>query len=110
MQCSTSPVAAITESAVANTAVGGALAGEPSAFPPLALGSTDVHLLGQLTIEALCSGNQIVPKMIPSFQMPELSVSYSLEIGIRPRNGTVKEAFKHLWGGGLIEVVVESRE
>ncbi|GFZ50340.1 hypothetical protein JCM24511_08097 [Saitozyma sp. JCM 24511] len=97
------------ESAVANTTVGAALVAEPSAFTPLALGSTDVHLLGQLTIEARCGGNKIVPKMIQSFQTPELSVSYSLEIGIRPRNGTVKEAFKHVWGGGLIEVVVGSR-
>jgi hypothetical protein len=116
MQRSASAVAATPESAVVNTTtpppalVGPALAAEPSPFAPLAAGSTDVHLLGQLTIETRYGGNEIVRDMVQSFQTPELSVSYGLEISIWPRNSTVKEAFKHVWGAGLIEVVVGLRE
>jgi hypothetical protein len=46
---------------------------------------------------------------MPSFQTPELGVSYVLEIGISPKKGAVKEAFNHVWGGGLIEVVLGPR-
>jgi hypothetical protein len=115
MQSSGSAVAAIPESAADNTTapipavVGTALAAEPSAFIPLALGLTDVHLLGQLTIESRYGRNEIVRKMVQSFQTPELSVSYRIAIGIHPRNGTLKEDFnqsgavassRSLWGRG----------
>lgn len=40
---------------------------------------------------------------------PEIGITYVLEVGIQPNTGSVKEAFKHVWGGGLIEVVLGSR-
>ncbi|RSH94149.1 hypothetical protein EHS25_003952 [Saitozyma podzolica] len=79
---------------------------DPFPFTPLALGCSDVHLLGQLTINSPFGGTEIVRKMIQSFQTPALMVSYIIEIGIRPRKGAVKEAFKHVRGGGVIEVVL----
>jgi hypothetical protein len=100
---STSPTAA------ADGAGGTTNPSDPSPFTPLALGSTDVHLLGQLTVHSHFAGTEVVRKLMPSFQTPELGVSYVLEIGISPKKGAVKEAFNHVWGGGLIEVVLGPR-
>jgi hypothetical protein len=40
---------------------------------------------------------------------PEVGITYVLEIGLQPNAGSVKEAFKHVWGGGMVEVVLGSR-
>jgi len=86
---------------------------EPSATPPpvapLALSSTDVHFLGQLTISFPASGPELLRRLVQSFMTPEIGITYVLEVGIQPNTGSVKEAFKHVWGGGLIEVVLGSR-
>ena len=86
---------------------------EPSATPPpvapLALSSTDVHFLGQLTIQFPSSGPELLRRLVQSFMAPEIGITYVLEVGIQPNSGSVKEAFKHVWGGGLIEVVLGAR-
>jgi hypothetical protein len=61
--------------------------------------------MGQLTINNRFDGTDVIRRILQSFQTPELGISYVLEIGIQPRKGAVKEAFNHVWGGGLIEVV-----
>lgn len=75
-----------------------------SPFTPLSLDATDVHLLGALQID-LKAGWEISKRLIQSFQTPEISVSYVLEVGLQPRQGAVREAFEHVWGGGLVEIV-----
>jgi len=76
---------------------------------PLALSSTDVHFLGQLTIQFPSSGPELLRRLVQSFMTPEIGITYVLEVGIQPNAGSVKEAFKHVWGGGLVEVVLGSR-
>lgn len=81
----------------------------PSSIAPLALSSTDVHFLGQLTIQFPSSGPELLRRLVQSFMTPEIGITYVLEVGIQPNSGSVKEAFKHVWGGGLVEVVLGSR-
>ncbi len=77
---------------------------------PLSLDATDVHLLGQLTISPSTIGPlSTVRGLVQSFSTPEISISYVLEVGLQPKKGAVREAFNHIWGGGLIEVVLGSR-
>lgn len=80
-----------------------------SALSPLSLSSTDVHLLGQLTVNSPELSREFLRRLTQSFMTPEIGVTYVLEIGLQPRGGSVKEAFKHVWGGGLIEVVLGAR-
>jgi hypothetical protein len=81
----------------------------PPPVAPLALSSTDVHFLGQLTIQFPSSGPELLRRLVQSFMTPEIGITYVLEVGIQPNSGSVKEAFKHVWGGGLIEVVLGAR-
>jgi hypothetical protein len=84
----------------------------PTSVPsiaPLALSSTDVHFLGELTIQFPVSGPELLRRLVQSFMTPEIGITYVLEVGIQPNAGSVKEAFNHVWGGGLIEVVLGSR-
>ena len=81
----------------------------PSILVPLAMGATDVHLLGQIKLNLPQSGPSILRNLVQSFMAPEIGISYVLEIGLQPKNGAVKEAFGHVWGGGLIEVVLGHR-
>jgi hypothetical protein len=81
----------------------------PPPVAPLALSSTDVHFLGQLTIQFPSSGPELLRRLVQSFMTPEIGITYVLEVGIQPNTGSVKEAFKHVWGGGLIEVVLGAR-
>jgi hypothetical protein len=76
---------------------------------PLALSSTDVHFLGQLTISFPLAGPELLRRLVQSFMTPEIGITYVLEVGIQPNSGSVKEAFKHVWGGGMVEVVLGSR-
>ena len=85
-----------------------------SLLTPLSLSSTDVHLLGQLTIHSPGSNSNssthdYIKRLTQSFMTPEIGVTYVMEIGLQPRSGSVKEAFKHVWGGGLVEVVLGAR-
>lgn len=81
----------------------------PSILAPLSLGATDVHLLGQVTLKLPSSGPMHVRNLIQSFYTPEVGISYLVEVGLQPKNGAVKEAFSHVWGGGIIEVVLGHR-
>jgi hypothetical protein len=81
----------------------------PSILVPLAMGATDVHLLGQVKLNLPQNGPSILRNLIQSFMAPEIGISYVLEIGLQPKNGAIKEAFGHVWGGGLIEVVLGHR-
>ena len=81
----------------------------PSIVAPLGLGATDVHLLGQLTLQLPTQGPALLRNLVQSFMSPEIGISYVLEVGLQPKNGAVKEAFSHVWGGGLIEVVLGHR-
>jgi len=76
---------------------------------PLALSSTDVHFLGQLTITSPSAGPELLRRLVQSFMTPEIGITYVLEVGIQPNTGSVKEAFKHVWGGGMVEVVLGAR-
>jgi hypothetical protein len=40
---------------------------------------------------------------------PEIGITYVLEVGLQPHAGSVKEAFKHVWGGGMVEIVLGAR-
>lgn len=83
---------------------------EEHSMAPLSLDATDVHLLGQLTISPSTIGPlSTVRGLVQSFSTPEISISYVLEVGLQPKKGAVREAFNHIWGGGLIEVVLGSR-
>ena len=83
---------------------------EPSdPMVPLSLDATDVHLLGQLTLNPPTQGLPTFRTLLQSFSTPEMAISYVLEVGIQPKKGAVKEAFSHIWGGGLVEVVLGSR-
>lgn len=84
----------------------GAPAPEPSIFTPVAPGCTDMHILGQLTISPKISGTEVARRMVQSFNTPDIGITYVLEIGIQPRPGAVREAFDHVWGGGIVEVVL----
>ncbi|KAL7424208.1 hypothetical protein Q5752_001794 [Cryptotrichosporon argae] len=68
------------------------------------LSATDVHLVGQLTLTAPTIG-QLKRQVVQSFHCRELVVGYVLEVAIRPKAGAVREAFGHVWGGGMVEVV-----
>jgi len=81
----------------------------PSILVPLGLGATDVHLLGQLKVNLPQNGPSVLRNLVQSFMSPEIGISYVLEIGLQPKNGAVKEAFGHVWGGGLVEVVLGHR-
>ena len=83
--------------------------GTESVLTPLPLGATDVHLLGQLTLSLPESGPLLLRTLVQSFMTPEIGVTYVLEVGLQPRSGAVKEAFTHVWGGGLIELVLGPR-
>ena len=79
---------------------------------PLSLDATDVHILGQLTILPPANSGPSMTSfrtLVQSFSAPEISISYVLEVGLQPRKGAVREAFSHVWGGGLVEVVLGSR-
>jgi hypothetical protein len=76
---------------------------------PLSLSSTDVHFLGQLTISCPPSGPELLRRLVQSYMTPEIGVTYVLEVGLQPNAGSVKEAFKHVWGGGMVEVVLGAR-
>lgn len=76
---------------------------------PLTLDATDVHLLGQLTIYPTMAGTTVARHLIQSFLSPEIGVTYVVEVGMQPKKGAVKETFSHVWGGGLIEVVLGPR-
>jgi len=79
-------------------------------FAPLSHGATDVHLLGELTIPHKITGTDVVRRMVQSFNTPDIGITYVLEVGIQPKRGAVKEAFEHLWGGGIVEVVLGNKE
>lgn len=81
----------------------------PSILTPLSLEATDVHLLGQLTIKTPDNGTLHVKNLTQSFMTPEVGISYLIEVGLRPKTGAVKEAFGHVWGGGIVEVVLDHR-
>jgi hypothetical protein len=68
-----------------------------------------VHLLGELTIPHKITGTDVVRRMVQSFNTPDIGITYVLEVGIQPKRGAVKEAFEHLWGGGIVEVVLGNR-
>jgi len=70
---------------------------------PLALDATDVHLLGELKINV---GTQLHRTLVQSFSTPEIAVNYVVEVGLQPHQGAVREAFEHVWGGGVVEVVL----
>jgi hypothetical protein len=76
---------------------------------PLSLSSTDVHFLGQLTIHFPVAGPELLRRLVQSYMTPEIGVSYVLEVGLQPNPGSVREAFKHVWGGGMVEVVLGAR-
>ncbi|KAK4689759.1 hypothetical protein P7C73_g334, partial [Tremellales sp. Uapishka_1] len=74
-----------------------------------ALSDTDVHLHGLMTIDLPTNGPETLKRLIQSFQTPEITITYVIEVGIAPRSGAVKEAFAHMWGGGIVEVVLGAR-
>lgn len=80
-----------------------------SPLAPLSLSSTDVHFLGQLTISYPASGPELLRRLVQSFMTPEIGITYVLEVGLQPNGGSVKEAFKHVWGGGMVEIVLGAR-
>lgn len=80
-----------------------------SPLAPLSLSSTDVHFLGQLTISYPASGPELLRRLVQSFMTPEIGITYVLEVGLQPKAGSVKEAFKHVWGGGMVEIVLGAR-
>lgn len=80
-----------------------------SPLAPLSLSSTDVHFLGQLTISYPTAGPELLRRLVQSFMTPEIGITYVLEVGLQPNAGAVKEAFKHVWGGGMVEVVLGAR-
>lgn len=80
-----------------------------SPLAPLSLSSTDVHFLGQLTITYPVTGPELLRRLVQSFMTPEIGITYVLEVGLQPNPGSVKEAFKHVWGGGMVEVVLGAR-
>lgn len=82
----------------------------PALFAPLSLGATDVHLMGELTIPHKITGTEVVRRMVQSFNTSDVSITYVLEVGIQPKKGAVKEAFEHLWGGGIVEIVLGHKE
>ncbi|ORX33832.1 hypothetical protein BD324DRAFT_638806 [Kockovaella imperatae] len=89
--------------------LGDEVVGSESVLTPLPLGATDVHLLGQLTLNLPETGPILLRTLVQSFMTPEIGVTYVLEVGLQPKSGAVKEAFTHVWGGGLIEVVLGPR-
>ncbi|WRT67422.1 uncharacterized protein IL334_004393 [Kwoniella shivajii] len=78
---------------------------------PINMDSTDVHLQGSMSIKT-CSNSHadVLRRLIQSFIVPEMTLTYVLEIGIEPKKGAVKENFQHIWGGGVVEVVLGRRE
>ncbi|WWD01089.1 hypothetical protein V866_008027 [Kwoniella sp. B9012] len=84
---------------------------------PVDMTSTEVHLKGLISLKPFSissssspaddrRGTELLRKlMVQSFIVPEMTLTYVLEIGIEPRRGSVKENFGHVWGGGVIEVV-----
>lgn len=80
-----------------------------SPLAPLSLSSTDVHFLGQLTVTYPATGPELLRRLVQSFMTPEIGITYVLEVGLQPKAGSVKEAFKHVWGGGMVEIVLGAR-
>ncbi|WWD16181.1 hypothetical protein CI109_100606 [Kwoniella shandongensis] len=85
-----------------------------SSATALELTQTDVHLLGSLQIKIpfMSSSNLhpgVLRGLMQSFNTPEIGVTYVLEVGIEPKKGSVKESYGHVWGGGIIEVVLGAR-
>ncbi|WVF71919.1 hypothetical protein IAT40_006729 [Kwoniella sp. CBS 6097] len=78
-----------------------------SPLAPLSLSSTDVHLQGRIQIDTCAKSHaDILRRLIQSFATPELTLTYVVEVTILPKKGAVKEAFGHVWGGGIVEVVL----
>ncbi|ORY29960.1 hypothetical protein BCR39DRAFT_530320 [Naematelia encephala] len=73
---------------------------------PLPLDATDVHLMGIVYVNSHLDTHR---RLVQSFVGPDISVQYVLEIAVQPRKGAVREAFGHVWGGGLVEVVMGAR-
>lgn len=100
---------------VSNLPVEPSISEEPAETPqtpvrePLSLDATDVHLFGQLTIDLPNQTPTMYRTLIQSYQTPEVGISYVIEVGLQPKQGAIKEAFSHIWGGGLIEVVLGHR-
>ena len=89
-----------------------AIPAQVDSIASLALDATDAHLLGQLTIIPPNSNGSSMTSfrtLVQSFSTPEIAISYVLEVGLQPKKGAVKEAFSHVWGGGLVEVVLGAR-
>ncbi|WWC89850.1 uncharacterized protein L201_004778 [Kwoniella dendrophila CBS 6074] len=84
-----------------------------SSIVPVDMTSTDVHLKGSIQIKPLISSSvqvDLIRKlMIQSFIVPEMTLTYVLEVGIEPKKGSVRENFTHVWGGGVVEVVLGRR-
>ncbi|OCF36382.1 hypothetical protein I316_01629 [Kwoniella heveanensis BCC8398] len=78
-----------------------------SPLAPLSLSSTDVHLQGCIQIDTCTKSHaDVLRRLIQSFATPELTLTYVVEVTIFPKKGAVKEAFGHVWGGGIVEVVL----
>lgn len=72
-----------------------------SPFTPLALGCTDVHLLGQLSIIPSPLGTEAARKISQSFQTPKLEVCHVLHVDIRPINAEITKDFEASLGWGI---------
>ncbi|KAK8869558.1 hypothetical protein IAR55_000125 [Kwoniella newhampshirensis] len=79
----------------------------------LAPTQTDVHLHGSLQVRIPSMANSshpgVVRGLMQSFNTPEIGVTYVLEVGIEPKKGSVKDSYGHVWGGGIVEVVLGAR-
>jgi hypothetical protein len=81
----------------------------PNIFTPVPVGCTDIHLLGHLTITPKITGTDVARRMVQSFNTPDIGITYVLEVGIQPKVGAIRENFDHVWGGGIVEVVLAPR-
>ena len=82
----------------------------PNIFTPVPVGCTDIHLLGHLTITPKITGTDVARRMVQSFNTPDIGITYVLEVGIQPKVGAIRENFDHVWGGGIVEVVLAPKE
>ena len=78
----------------------------PNIFTPVPVGCTDIHMLGHLTITPKITGTDVARRMVQSFNTPDIGITYVLEVGIQPKVGAIRENFDHVWGGGIVEVVL----
>ena len=78
----------------------------PNIFTPVPVGCTDIHLLGHLTITPKITGTDVARRMVQSFNTPDIGITYVLEVGIQPKVGAIRENFDHVWGGGIVEIVL----